>query len=351
MTQTNRDDTSRRRSGKKGDFFFLFLLSAFLCITTVSEALAASVSPSTLSYSASSSNPMPPSKSVTFSKNSIVTKSWTASGNSPWMTVSPSTGTISREKDQITVNVNASGLAAGTYNGTVNIAIGGQINMVPVTLVVSGGAATPTSTSGGTTSTSGGTTSTSGGTTSTPSIQLNPVSLSFSGTAGGAVPLAQTFNIVNPTGGTLTWTLTESAAWLGLNVTSGTTATEVDAISASVSTTGLAAGTYNTAITVTASGSTNSPRIIPVILTLSAPTTTGTASLTWDPSTDTSLAKYNLYMGTQSGVYGPPVSVGLNTSYTAGSLTNGKTYYFSVTAVNSGGTESQRSNEVYKTIQ
>jgi len=267
------------------------------------------------------------------------------------MTVSPSTGTISREKDQITVNVNASGLAAGTYNGTVNIAIGGQINMVPVTLVVSGGAATPTSTSGGTTSTSGGTTSTSGGTTSTPSIQLNPVSLSFSGTAGGAVPLAQTFNIVNPTGGTLTWTLTESAAWLGLNVTSGTTATEVDAISASVSTTGLAAGTYNTAITVTASGSTNSPRIIPVILTLSAPTTTGTASLTWDPSTDTSLAKYNLYMGTQSGVYGPPVSVGLNTSYTAGSLTNGKTYYFSVTAVNSGGTESQRSNEVYKTIQ
>ena len=165
------------------------------------------------------------------------------------------------------------------------------------------------------------------------------------------MPLAQTFNIVNPTGGTLTWTLTESAAWLGLNVTSGTTATEVDAISASVSTTGLAAGTYNTAITVTASGSTNSPRIIPVILTLSAPTTTGTASLTWDPSTDTSLAKYNLYMGTQSGVYGPPVSVGLNTSYTAGSLTNGKTYYFSVTAVNSGGTESQRSNEVYKTIQ
>ena len=348
-----------RTPGKTRRIVFPIVFSAFLLITTVSEALAASVSPTTLNYSASSSSPIPPSKSVTFSKNSIVTKSWTASGNAAWMTVSPSTGTISREKDQITVNVNASGLAAGTYSGSVNIAIGGQLSVVPVTLVVSGGSATPTSTSGGTTPTSGGTTSTSGGTTSTsggtttvtPSILLNPVSLNFAGTAGAAAPLAQSINLTNPTGGTLTWTLSESAAWLGLNVTSGTTTTEVDSISASVSTTGLAAGTYNTVITVAGSGSSNSPQTIPVTLTLTPPTTNGTASLSWDPSTDTSLAKYNLYMGTQPGVYGPPVAIGTNPSYTAGNLTGGKTYYFSVTAVNAAGSESQHSNEVSKTIQ
>jgi len=344
MTQTHAIDTCSQLPREARRIGFLFLVSTFCFITTVSEALAASVSPNTLSYSASSSAPTPSPQTVTFSKNSIVTKMWTASGNTAWITVSPSTGTISRERDQITVNVNASGLAGGTYNGTVNIAIGGQISVVPVTLVVSGGTATPTSTSGSTTSTSGGT-------TSTPSILLNPVSLSFSGTAGGAVPLAQTFNIANPTGGTLTWTLTEPASWLGLNIASGTTTTEVDAISASVSTTGLASGTYNTAITVTASGSTNSPQIIPVILTLSAPTTNGTAALTWQPSTDTSLANYNLYIGTQPGVYGPPVSVGLNTSYTAGNLTGGKTYYFSVTAVNTVCSESLHSNEVNKSIQ
>ena len=337
MTQTHRIDTYSQLPREARRIGFLFLVLAFGFIITVSEALAASVSPNTLSYSASSSAPTPSPQTVTFSKNSIVTKSWTASGNTSWITVSPSTGTISREKDQITVNVNASGLAGGTYNGTVNIAIGGQISVVSVTLVVSGGTATPTSTSGST--------------TPTPSILLNPPSLSFSGTAGGAMPLAQTFNIANPTGGTLTWTLNESAAWLGLNVTSGTTTTEVDGISASVSTTGLAAGTYSTAITVTASGSTNSPQTIPVILTLGAPTTNGTASLTWQPSTDTNLAKYNLYMGTQPGIYGPPVSVGLNTSYTAGNLTGGKTYYFSVTAVNTAGAESARSNEVNKSIQ
>ncbi len=342
MTQTNGGHTSWLLVGKTGRIFFLSLLSAFLFISMIPEALAASVSPTSLNYSASSSSPTPPPQTVTFTKNSIVSKNWTASGNAAWMNVSPSTGTISRQKNQISVAVSATGLASGTYTGTVNIAIGGQLNAIPVTLVVSGGTAA---------STSGSTTSTSIGSTSpTPSILLNPVSLSFSGTAGGTTPLAQTFNISNPTGGTLTWTLAESAAWLGLNVTSGTTTTEVDGISASVSTTGLAAGTYNTAITVTASGSTNSPQTIPVILTLSAPTT-GTASLTWSPSTATNITQYNLYTGTQSGVYGPPVSVGLNTSYTAGNLTGGKVYYFSVTAVDTAGSESLHSNEVYKTIQ
>ena len=357
MTQINGVDIAKQLRGI-GQIAFLIVVSAFLFITTVSEVLAASVSPTTLSYSASSTNPMPASKTITFSKNSIVSKNWTVTDNATWITVSPTSGTISREQDQITVNVNASGLAAGTYNGTVNISIGGQVNSVPVTLVVSGGTVTPTSggaasTSGSTTSTSGGTTSTTGGgTTVTPSILLNPVSLAFSGTAGGAAPLAQSINLTNPTGGTLTWSLTESAAWLGLNVTSGTTTTEVDSISASVSTSGLAAGTYNTAIVVTAAGSSNSPQTIPVILTVTAPTNNGTASLTWSPSTDTSITQYNLYMGTQSGVYGPPVSVGLSTSYTAGNLTGGgKTYYFTVTAVNNSGTESQHSNEVNKTIQ
>ena len=354
MTQINGVDITRLLGGR-GHIAFLIVVSAFLFITTVSEALAASVSPATLSYSASSTSPMQ-SKTVTFSKNSIVSKSWTASGNAGWMTVSPSTGTIAREKDQITVNVNASGLAAGTYSGTVNIVIGGQVNSIPVTLVVSGGTVTPTSGGAGSTSgstTSGGTTSTTGGGTPvTPSILLNPASLNFSGTAGGAAPLAQSINLTNPTGGTLTWSLTESAAWLGLNVTSGTTTTEVDSISASVSTSGLAAGTYNTAIVVTAAGSSNSPQTIPVTLTVTAPTNNGTASLSWDPSSDTSVTKYNLYMGTQPGVYGPPVSVGMSTSYTAGNLTGGgKTYYFAVTAVNNAGTESQHSNEVNKTIQ
>ena len=301
------------------------------------EALAFPVAPSTLAYSASTTSPTPPSQTVTFSKKSLVPRTWNASGNAAWMTITPSSGTIAREQDQIAVQVNATGLAAGTYNGTVRIAITDkndriQVTAVPVTLVVA-----PDTTSGTSVSV-------------TPSIRLSPTSLSFSGVAGGPAPLAKPISLSNPTGGTLTWTLIEQAAWLGLNIMSGTTTTEVDSISASVSTTGLAAGSYSTVITVTASGSSNSPQSIPVTLTLTPPTTTGTATLTWDPNTETNVVGYNMYMGTQPGVYGGPLAVGNSTSYTVGNLTGGRTYYFSLTAVDSGGNESLHSSEVSKPV-
>lgn len=332
MTHTNSLKTMTRLSAKASRTCPIVLMAVLGVAIMGSETLAFSVAPTTLSYTASTGSPTPPAQAVTFSKNSLTSRPWTSSGDVAWITATPSSGTIAREQDQIAVQVDATGLAVGTYSGNVRISIQAtngktQTTTVSVTLAVSGGA-----------------------TTTTPSILLNPVSLSFSGTAGGAAPLAQTINLTNPTGGTLTWMLTESVSWLGLNIANGTTTTEVDTISANVGTTGLATGTYNTAITVAASGASNSPQIIPVTLTLSAPTTTGTASLTWSPNTDTDLAGYKVYMGTQSGVYGPSISVGMTTSYTAGNLTGGRTYYFSITAFDSAGNESLHSTEVSKPI-
>ena len=54
---------------------------------------------------------------------------------------------------------------------------------------------------------------------------------------------------------------------------------------------------------------------------------------------------YKVYYGTAPGVYGAPVSVGNVTSYTVTGLINGTTYYFAVSATNTGG-ESVRSNEM-----
>ncbi len=310
-----------------------FLIISLVCPALIhSEAQAFPVAPTALSFSASSGNPTPAGQSITFSKNSLTPRPWTSSSDAAWMTISPSAGTIAREQDQIAVQVNATGLPVGTYSSSVRIVIEDkngrlQTTAIPVTLVVTGGNATPL-----------------------PSLLLNPVGLSFSGTAGSTTPLAKTITVTNPTGGTLTWTLAESAAWLGLNIASGTTTTEIDSISASVSTGGLAAGTYSTAITVTASGASNSPQTIPVTLTLSPPTTTGTATLTWQANMEADLAGYKVYMGTQPGTYGAPISVGMTTSYTVGNLTGGKTYYFSVTAFDSIGNESLHSPEVSKPI-
>lgn len=299
-----------------------------------SELFAFSYAPSTLTFTAASGGPTPPAQAVTFSKRTLVARNWTVTETSPWLVVSPASGTISREQDTITVQVNQLGLSAGTYNSNVQIAIADrygryQTESVAVSLIVSGGVTTPT-----------------------PSMLLNPASLSFSGIAGGTNPLAKTMNLVNPTGGTLTWSMTESAAWLALNTTAGTTTTETDQVSASVNIQGLAAGTYSTVIAVTASGASNSPQQIPVSLTLSqpAPATTGSVGLSWTANTEPDLAGYKVYIGTQSRLYNPPITLGSVAAYNATNLTVGRTYYFCVSAYDSAGNESPCSTEVSKPI-
>jgi len=298
------------------------------------EILAFPYAPNTLTFTAAEGTSSPPAQIVTFSKKSFVPTNWTATAAPSWLMISPASGTISTEQDTISVQVNPGGLSPGTYKGVFNIEVTGkndriQTATIPVTFVVS-----------------------TGGTTTTPSILLNPTGLSFSGTAGGANPLAKTMNLANPTGGTLTWSMTEPAAWLALNITSGTTTTETDQVSASVSVQGLAAGTYSTVITVAASGAANSPKQIPVSLTLSQPTTgtTGSASLSWTANTEPDLDGYKVYIGAQSGLYNSPITLGTTTTYTATNLASGKTYYFCVSALDSAGNESPCSSEVSKPL-
>lgn len=295
------------------------------------EILAFPYSPATLTFTATEGTSSPPAQMVTFSKKSFIPKNWTATAASSWLMISPASGTIATEVDTISVQVNPGGLSPGTYSGLFNIAINDktgkiQAATIPVTFVVS-----------------------TGGTTTTPSILLNPPTLSFSGTVGGANPLARTVNLVNSAGGTLTWSMMESAAWLALNITSGTTTTESDQVSASVSVQRLTAGTYNTVITVEASGAANSPQQIPVSLTLNQPTT-GSADLSWAANAEPDLAGYKVYIGTQSGLYDPPITLGTVTAYTATNLASGKTYYFCISAFKSASNESPCSAEVSKPL-
>ncbi|MEW6729915.1 MAG: S8 family serine peptidase [Acidobacteriota bacterium] len=99
-----------------------------------------------------------------------------------------------------------------------------------------------------------------------PSIGVSPASLSFTATAGGANPANQTLNITNAGGGgAFTWNVSDNAPWLTLSPTSGTTPSST---TASVNISGLAAGTYNATITVSATGVSNSPVSVPVTLTV-----------------------------------------------------------------------------------
>lgn len=88
--------------------------------------------------------------------------------------------------------------------------------------------------------------------------------------------------------------------------------------------------------------------LIPIILLLLATSAqASTIELSWAANTESDLAGYKVYQGTASGSYGAPVDVGNVTSHTV-SLTPsvGTTYYFSVTAYDTSGNESLKSDEV-----
>jgi len=296
----------------------------------VTSAFAAvQLSPSSLTFTAKQNGANPAPQTMNLSDPGTSIRPWTVIPSVPWLTVSPPAGTISTETDLIVVGANVSGLGQGSYPASITVITfnaNGTMNkfVVPVSLTLTAPSAT---------------------------IGSLPTNLAFSGTVGGANPSAQPFALTNIGGGTLSWTLSDNAAWLLLNTASGTTTTETDTISASVTISGLAAGTYNAIITVTAAGSTNSPRQIPVSLTIRA-TTASQANLFWNANSETDLAGYKVYQGTASGGYGAPVATlpKTTTSYIATGLQTGTTYFFTVSAYDSAGNESIHSNEVSKSV-
>ncbi len=286
---------------------------------------AIGLGPTSLSFTGVQGGTNPAAKTLSITNTGGGTLSWTASDNAAWLSLSPASGTTTTETDAATVSVNLSGLTAGTYNSTITTTASGATNTpktVPVTLTVT--AVAPTS----------------------PTISLSQSSLTFTGGQGGTNPAAKTLSITNTGGGTLSWTVSDNAAWLSLSPASGTAP---GSATANVNMAGLAAGTYNATITVTGTGATNSPRTVPVALTVTSQATSS-ATLTWNANTEANLAGYKVYVGTTQGLYGPPINVGNVTTYQVLNLTTGQTYYFAATAVDTSGNESGYSNEVSKSI-
>ena len=105
------------------------------------------------------------------------------------------------------------------------------------------------------------------GSATSPTIGVSPSSFSFSATAGGANPANQSLSITNVGGGTLNWTASSNQTWLTVSPTSGA-APSTATVSVNIS--GLPAGTFSGAITVSATGATNTPVSVPVTLTVNA---------------------------------------------------------------------------------
>lgn len=100
----------------------------------------------------------------------------------------------------------------------------------------------------------------------TPVISFSPASLSFSVAQEGSNPADRTLEIWNSGGGTLSWSVSDGAAWLSGNPTGGSSTGEHDTVAVSVDITGMSAGDYSAKITITAGGASNSPQKVPVSL-------------------------------------------------------------------------------------
>ncbi len=167
--------------------------------------------------------------------------SWSVTSSQSWLVPSPTSGTSTGETDDVTVTASCSGLAAGTYNATLTVSHPAATNN-PRTVAVSLTCAPPP-----------------------PSITVQPSSLAFSAWVGDAAA-NQTFQIRNSGGGTLSYTVGEASAWLGVSPGSGSSTGEWDTITVSASCSGLTAGSYNALITVADGGADNSPQTVAVSL-------------------------------------------------------------------------------------
>jgi len=205
---------------------------------TITAGPAIGVTPAALSFTAMQGGSNPQSKNLTISNTGGGTLSWTASENDNWLSLNPTSGTNS---GTVSVSVDIAGLGIGSHLGYITIA-GNATNSprtVPVHLDIVAG----------------------------PMIGVSPTSLTFTGVVGAADPPDQYLTISNTGGGTLSWSVSKNAAnWLTLSPSSGT---DGGTVTVSVSTAGLAEGTYNATITVTGNAD-NSPRTVPVTLTVTS---------------------------------------------------------------------------------
>jgi uncharacterized protein (TIGR03437 family) len=199
--------------------------------------------PAFYSFAYSLGGSVPPAQTISVGStnpSSGVNFNASTSGGS-WLSLSPTGGTTPAS---VSISLNPSGLAQGTYNGVVTVSSASAASLaVRVTLTVSAGA----------------------------TISATPGSLAFNYSLGDSVPPAQTIS-VGSSGAPLSFDASVSVSngnnWLFISPAGTLTAPTTLAVS--VFPTGLAAGTYKGAVNLVVAGASNSPQAVNVSLTITA---------------------------------------------------------------------------------
>ncbi|MBI3208485.1 MAG: hypothetical protein HYZ37_06245 [Candidatus Solibacter usitatus] len=220
----------------------------------LNPAGAVSVTPVTLTfnYTANSSS-LPPNQQVLIT--STVANTMFIIPSTGWLgAVSPPTTIAANTATAVNIGLQQSGLTGltpGSYMGNFRVFVQGQLDVyAPVILNI--------------------TSATGGGTTST--ITVAPNQLFFTATVGGSSPPAQLLLVNTPAGAAATFTATVTPGtggnWTAVVPTTGN-APGIIAVNANSS--GLAAGTYTSTISVLASGATTAITLPVTLIVTAAP--------------------------------------------------------------------------------
>ena len=154
---------------------------------------------------------------VTISNTGKGQLDWTVSENANWISVNPTSGSITTEQAAITVSMDRSGLDAGDYSESLVISSNGGSASITVSMTVQG-----------------------------PVLIVSINSLNFGTSSNSLI-----FNITNAGVGTLTYNAVYSANWVTITPTSGSATTETDVITVTVDRTEMAYGNHYETVTIT----------------------------------------------------------------------------------------------------
>ncbi len=164
--------------------------------------------------------------------------SYAITDNVPWLQISPASGSVGNEADQITVSYDTDSLTPGMYSGRITIhgssATTNLSKTIPVWLTIY----------------------------QPPAIQVDRTAISLtllSGETKSAV-----FKLANSGGGTLRYSLTGLAPWIGFDSPTGTVKSEEDTITVNMDTSGMREATYYSNLKIESGMATNSPQFVDV---------------------------------------------------------------------------------------
>jgi hypothetical protein len=172
----------------------------------------------------------PASKTLNVTNGGGRELAWTASNGEDWLSLSDAAGTA---PSVITLDVDPSGLPAGVYYDTVQVASDSATNSPQVATVELRIVDNP------------------------PVIVAAPAQLNFEKVKGDVDPPCQSVQITNAGAGELNWTASKKAGWLILSAAAGTAPSSVDVC---VLGSTLVAGTYRDTIWIQGPDATNSPQ-------------------------------------------------------------------------------------------